>query len=128
MQKLKPFRDPPVRATLGVMSQTVATHIELRPNRDGQPRAFIVGTRVRVQDIYVMSELEGKSPDEIVQALPHLSLAQVHAGLSYYFDHRESILGELRDDGELAERLRADSGRGPLFDLINRPTGDALSS
>ena len=31
------------------MIQTVATHIELRPNRDGQPRAFIAGTRVRVQ-------------------------------------------------------------------------------
>jgi uncharacterized protein (DUF433 family) len=40
--------------------------IELRPNRSGQSRAYIAGTRVRVQDIYAMAELQGQSPDEIV--------------------------------------------------------------
>jgi uncharacterized protein (DUF433 family) len=52
------------------MSQPVATYVELRKNRDGADRAFIVGTRVRVQDVYALAEIEGKSPDEIVQALP----------------------------------------------------------
>lgn len=117
-----------MRATLAVMSQTVATHVELRQNRDGEPRAFVTGTRVRVQDIYFMSEIDGKSPDEIVRALPHLTLAQVHAALSYFFDHRESILKEVREDGELADRLRRNAGPGPLFQLTDRPTGDALSS
>jgi hypothetical protein len=45
-----------VRFTL-IMIQPVATHIELRPNREGQPRAFIAGTRVRVQDIYAQAEI-----------------------------------------------------------------------
>ena len=99
------------------MSQVIA--IELRPNRSGQQRAFIAGTRVRVQDIYALSEVHGKSPDEIVEALPHLTLAQVHAALAYYFDHRDAILQELREDRDTAARLRQTLGEGPLASKLN---------
>jgi uncharacterized protein (DUF433 family) len=112
------------------MPQTVATHIDVRPNRAGQPRAFIEGTRVRVQDIYALAEVQGKTPDEIVQALPHISLAQVHAALSYYFDHREAIVQEMREDTEFVSQFRAASGQqqvagqlkapGPASDSITR--------
>jgi uncharacterized protein (DUF433 family) len=88
----------------------IATHIELRPNRDGRLRAFVAGTRVRVQDIYGLSELQGSTPDEIVEALPHLTLGQVHAALSYFFDHREEILAEMREDAEYVERVRQLAG------------------
>ena len=54
------------------MDHTLTQHIEIRKDRAGQDRAYIAGTRVRVQDIYVDSEVLGKSPDEIVAALPHL--------------------------------------------------------
>jgi uncharacterized protein (DUF433 family) len=112
------------------MSQVVATHIELRPNRDGQPRAFIAGTRVRVQDIYALAEMQGSTPDEIVEALPHLTLSQVHAALSYYFDHREAILEELRDDEEYVRRLRELAGPGLLQKRLNAAVnpGDSVSS
>ena len=96
------------------MSQAAMSTIELRPNRSGQPRAFIAGTRVRVQDIYGLSELQGKTPDEIVVALPHLALFQVHAALAYYFQHREDILREIREDDDLAATVRANLGPGPL--------------
>ena len=62
---------------------------------------------MRVQDIYALAEVQGKEPGEIVQALPHLTLAQVHAALSYYFDHRESVLQEMREDDDFGRRLRA---------------------
>jgi uncharacterized protein (DUF433 family) len=71
-----------------LMSQAAVSAIELRPNRSGQLRAYLAGTRVRVQDIYALSELQGKTPDEIVAALPHLNLFQVHSALAYYFQHR----------------------------------------
>lgn len=90
--------------------QTVATHIELRPNRDGQPRAYIAGSRVRVQDIYAQAEIHGRTPEEIVEGLPHLTLGQVHAALSYLFDHRDEILRELREDEAFANAIRAASG------------------
>ena len=96
------------------MSETATSLIELRPNHAGQLRAFIAGTRVRVQDIYAQSELQGKSPDEIVIALPHLALYQVHAALAYYFQHREEILREIREDDDFAAVVRAQLGPGPL--------------
>ena len=92
------------------MVQTIATHIELRPNRAGQSRAFIAGTRVRVQDIYVQAEIHGRAPEEIAQGLPHLTLGQVHAALSYYFDHRDEILLEMNEDRAFVDALRAASG------------------
>src|SRR5207249_9166851 len=96
------------------MSQAAISAIELRPNRSGQPRAYVTGTRVRVQDIYALSELQGKTPDEIVAALPHLTLAQVHSALAYYFEHREEILQEIRRDDDFVSAVRSKLGPGPL--------------
>ena len=111
------------------MSRTVATHIELCTNREGRPRACIAGTRVRVQDVYALSEIQGKTPDEIVRELPHLTLAQVHAALSYYFDHREAIVQEMREDDEFVRRFRTLTGPGPLEQRLKAGNGgDPLSS
>jgi uncharacterized protein (DUF433 family) len=111
------------------MQTEVATHIEIRPNRAGQNRACIVGTRVRIQDIYALAEVQGLSPDEIVEQLPHLTLGQVHAALAYYFDHREQILSELREDEAYVEMMRRQTGPGPLEQRLNAARGDdAVSS
>jgi uncharacterized protein (DUF433 family) len=112
------------------MTQAVATHIEIRPNREGQPRAFIAGTRVRVQDVYALSDIHGKTPGEIVQALPSLNLAQVHAALSYYFDHRPAIIKEMREDEEFVRQFRALNGPGVLEQRLKASgqSGDSISS
>jgi uncharacterized protein (DUF433 family) len=105
------------------MVQPVATHIEIRPNRDGQPRAFIAGTRVRVQDIYAQAEIHGRTPEEIVESLPHLTLGQIHAALSYAHDHRDAILHEMQEDEAFVEALRAAKGPGLLERYRNKATG-----
>jgi uncharacterized protein (DUF433 family) len=111
------------------MGHTLIQHIEIRKNRDGQDRAYIAGTRVRVQDIYVDSEVLGRSPEEIVASMPHLSLAQVHAALAYYFDHRDEVLAELRQDEEFVAAMKARTGPGPLETrLRGAVSGDAISS
>lgn len=96
------------------MAMTDTKHIEIRKNRRGEDRAYIAGTRVRVRDIYAHSEIHGESPEEIVAAFPHLTLAQVHAALSYYFEHREAILDEIRRDDEFVRLTRNKLGPGPL--------------
>lgn len=64
-------------------------HIEITPGTcSGQPR--IAGTRIRVSNIVLWTE-QGQSPDEIVAGYPHLSLADVHAALAFYFDNREQM-------------------------------------
>jgi hypothetical protein len=46
------------------------------------------------------------TPDEIVSHVPSISLADVHAALSYYFDHIDEIQQEMRAEREFAEEFR----------------------
>lgn len=65
----------------------------------------IRGTRAKVSTIVARHVFDGQSLDEIVDALPHLTLAQLHAALAYYYDHRDEVEQELRDEDEFVERL-----------------------
>jgi hypothetical protein len=58
-----------------------------------------------VQDIMVLHEQLGQSPDEIVSAYPQLSLAKVYAALAYYHDHREDIRRDMAEDDAYVEGL-----------------------
>jgi uncharacterized protein (DUF433 family) len=104
-------------------TRSVATHIEVRPNRSGQSRAFIAGTRVRVQDIYAQAEIHGRAPEEIAQDFPHLTLGQVHAALSYYFDHRADILREVAEDRIFTDSLKAAGGASLLEKHLPKVAG-----
>ena len=86
----------------------VGSHIDLRPNREGDLRAFVVGTRIRVQDIVSDHERHGLTPEEIVREYPHLSLAQVHAALAYYFDHRDDVRRQMKADEQYAREIEAE--------------------
>lgn len=90
------------------MQPITAQHIELRPQKCGG-RSCIAGTRIRVQDIYVWHELDGKSPIEIIGEFPELSLADVHAAIAYYFDNREQIEGDIAQEDQAYETLKAQS-------------------
>lgn len=105
------------------MQPTVKQHIESRPGVCGA-RPCIAGTRIRVLDIYVWYELHGRTPEQIVSDFPHLSLADVHAALAYYFDHREEIQQELRDDEATVACMKAERGPGILDRLRAKLAGD----
>lgn len=62
----------------------------------GRPR--IDGHRIRVQDVAIMYEHEGRTADEICNAFPTLNLSKVHAALAYYYDHRAEIEKEIEDE------------------------------
>jgi uncharacterized protein (DUF433 family) len=73
-------------------------------------RPVVVGTDIKVSQIARELEHQGMTPDEIVEAHPHLTLAAVHAALAYYYDHQDAIRGEWRESRELIAELR---GRFP---------------
>ena len=79
------------------MSQTSVTqHIEITPGVcGGKPR--IAGHRIRVQDIAIWHEMMGMSADEIIYHHPSITLADVYAALSYYYDNLESIRQDIRE-------------------------------
>ncbi len=52
--------------------------------------------RIRVAQIAADHIGNGWSAEEIIRQYPHLTAAEVHAALGYYFDHREQVDSELR--------------------------------
>jgi uncharacterized protein (DUF433 family) len=85
-------------------TKTLDQHIEITPGiAGGKPR--IAGHRITVQDIAIWHERQGISADEIA-AEYDLSLADVHAALTYYFDHREEIDRSIEEGNAFAEAMR----------------------
>lgn len=61
--------------------------------KKGKP--YIAGTGIRVKDIAMAMLFHHQSPDEIAAAY-ELSLAQVHAALAYYYEHKSDIDEDIR--------------------------------
>ena len=95
------------------MPDAASLNIEQTPGTcGGKPR--IAGTRIKVSLVATLSERNRMTPDEIVEAYPHLTLAQVHAALAYYWDHRDEIEQEIRDEQSFAEQLEKELSERPM--------------
>lgn len=66
----------------------------------------IDGTRHRVIDIAADHVAYGYSAEQIVEQYPDLTPAQVHAALTYYYDHQVEMDTALVNSYERAEQLR----------------------
>lgn len=65
--------------------------------------------------IVVDNQGRGWSAEEIVRQYPYLSLAEVHAALTYYHDHRDEIDQEIETEAAEVERLRQSAPESPLL-------------
>jgi uncharacterized protein (DUF433 family) len=83
-------------------AKTVFSHITKDPKVCGG-RACIDGTRIRVMDIVALLE-EGITPEKMLTmfAVP-LTLAQVHAALAYYYDHKDEIEASFNEQDQAEE-------------------------
>ena len=109
------------------MSNTITEHVTITPGVcGGRPR--IAGSRIRVQDVALLHERLGRSPDEIVAAHPTITLADVHAALAYYFDHRDAIRTMIAEDAAFAESLRAATPSKLTMRLVEGTAGAAVPS
>lgn len=70
----------------------------------GKP--IIAGTRIKVSQIAIYYEKMGYTPDDIVQAHPHLTLAQVHDALSYYYENIEEIDRQIAEERQIVEKMK----------------------
>ncbi|MEA1964401.1 MAG: DUF433 domain-containing protein [Candidatus Aerophobetes bacterium] len=70
----------------------------------GQPR--IAGTRIKVQHIVLEYKQLGWTPDQICDAHSSLTLADVHAAIAYYYDHKNEIDSAIQKDEKFVNRLR----------------------
>jgi uncharacterized protein (DUF433 family) len=74
------------------MTATFATQIEL----DGDGVPWIANTKVKVIEVVLDKIAWGWSPEEIHFQHPHLSLAQIYAALTYYYENEVALDGQIQ--------------------------------
>ena len=89
--------------------------VEFRPDRQKQMRAYLAGTRIRVNDLAMDYERHGMTAEEIAREYPQLSLAQVYAGIAFFHQNRQELRAQIRQDETFVEALR----KKPVFILNN---------
>jgi len=92
------------------MSTTVSPHIFL----DEHSVAWIDQTNVKVIEVVLDKLAHGSTPEEMHLQYPHLSLAQIHAALSYYYDHQEDLDAEIERRLQEVDALAAKAQNSPV--------------
>jgi uncharacterized protein (DUF433 family) len=93
---------------MATAAKILYAHIVKEPGYCGG-KAALDATRVRVMNVVFLHK-EGKTPEQILEVYPDLSLAHVHAALVYYYDHVQEIEAELKRDEEAAGRFEEEKG------------------
>ena len=84
-----------------------AAHITQTPDiRGGKP--CIAGRGIKVQNVYIWHEHLGMSADEIASAYS-LTLVQVHAALTYAFEHLADIRADILESEKVAEAIKKEN-------------------
>jgi uncharacterized protein (DUF433 family) len=88
-----------------LQTKTEYPYVQINPKVcNGSP--VITGTRIRIVDIAVEYEYMSWTPDDVINAHPHLKLEQVHDALSYYYEHRDEIDKKIKEDEDFIQKLR----------------------
>ncbi len=80
-------------------------------------RARIAGTRIKVEHVYNWVERQGMTPAEVVKEYPHLTMAQVHAALAYYWSHQDEIERDIAEWERLVADLKAKAGPSKIAEM-----------
>jgi len=80
------------KATMPTITDIGSLIVRSDDVRGGRPR--IAGTGVTVRRIFGWYK-QGLTPEEITTEIPHLSLAQVYAALTYYHANRDEIEADI---------------------------------
>jgi uncharacterized protein (DUF433 family) len=85
-------------------------HIRL----DDRGVPWIDDTKTKVIEVVLDMIAHGWSPEEIHFQHAQLSLAQIHAALGYYYDHKTEMDAQIQRSATEVERLRAQAGESPI--------------
>jgi uncharacterized protein (DUF433 family)/uncharacterized protein YuzE len=97
------------------MAAVATGHVRL----DDQGRAWIDDTNVKVIEVVMDHAIWKWSPEAIHLQHPHLSLAQIHAALAYYYDHQAEFDAEIERQEREYQALHAAQGNNtPLHQKL----------
>jgi uncharacterized protein (DUF433 family) len=82
--------------------------------RDDHAVAWIDDTNVKVIEVVLDHLAYGWSAEAIHEQHPHLSLAQIHASLGFYYDHAAEFDAEIERQTQRVAGMQAANGVSPL--------------
>lgn len=88
--------------------------------RDRKGVPVIAGANTKVVEVVRHQQGTGHTPEEIHEALPHLSVAQVEAALAFFEEHREEIEEDIERRAAYADRLREELGQPPVVERLRK--------
>jgi uncharacterized protein (DUF433 family) len=87
----------------------LVNHIRL----DERGVAWVDDTRSKVIEVAMDHLAHGWSAEEIHRQHPHLSLAQTHAALAFYYDHQAEFDAEIAESLDRADKAAAERADSP---------------
>lgn len=87
-----------------------STYPHITTDGDGPARLARL-PRIRIAQIVMDHLAHGWTAEEMCRQHPYLTLAETHAAMLYYWDHREEIDSEIRDEWQQADH---EAARMPL--------------
>ena len=68
---------------------------------------WISGANTKVVEVVLDKLAHNSSPEEMHEQYPHLSLAQIHAALSYYYGHQAEMDADIERRDRMVKELIA---------------------
>ncbi len=98
---------------------TAYQHIVL----DAQGVPVVQGANTKVVEVVLHARSSGLTPEQLAGELPHLSPAQIHSALAYYWDHKEALDADIEARREFAQRMRREMGQPTFAERLARERG-----
>ena len=80
---------------------------------DDQGVPWISGANTKVIEVVLDKIAYGWTPEDMHRQHPHLSMAQIHAALSYYYEHQDEVDADIERRNRYVEEMKAQN-RNPF--------------
>ena len=105
-----------------MMADTAISHIW----QDDRGVAWIDDTNTKVIEVALDQFVHGWSAEEIHLQHRHLSLGQIHAALSYFYDHQEELSRQITEAHRAGVALRELSATQPSREALRQKLTGSL--
>ena len=102
----------------------LTTRIEI----DATGVAWIAGTNTKVKEVVLDKLAYGWSAEEMHFQHPHLSMAQIHAALAYYYENRTRIDADIQEGERLVAALKAQAPPSLLQEKLRHRNADGANN
>ena len=83
-------------------------------SHDSKGVPIIAGTTMKVVELVMAQRAHGWSPEELAFQFPHISMSQIHAALTYYWDHRDELDADIDRREQFSKEAREAVADSPL--------------